>query len=72
MNEKQKARLQVTLIYLVVGLVGWVTFEYFDFCFFDGYISLIVQVFLPVFLGFYEPDRTKIRRHLGRGSRAHS
>ena len=30
MNIKQKALLQVTLIYLVVGLVGWATFEYFD------------------------------------------
>ncbi len=30
MNQKQKALLQVTLIYLVVGIVGWATFEYFD------------------------------------------
>ena len=30
MNEKQKALLQVTLIYLVVALVGWATFEYFE------------------------------------------
>ena len=30
MNEKQKALFQVTLIYLLVGLVGWTTFEYFE------------------------------------------
>ena len=30
MSEKQKALLQVTLIYLLVGLVGWATFEYFE------------------------------------------
>lgn len=30
MKEKQKALFQVTLIYVLVGLVGWATFEYFE------------------------------------------
>ncbi len=30
MNDKQKALVQVTLIYLVVGLAGWATMKYFE------------------------------------------
>ena len=52
MNDKQKALIQVSLIYLVVGLAGWATFEYFEgtqivlrFIYADLVMTLVTYLF---------------------------
>ncbi len=52
MNDKQKALVQVTLIYLVVGLAGWATMKYFEgtqivlrFIYADLVMTLVAFIF---------------------------